>query len=67
MTEQNQTRFLRLPEVTRITGLQRDSVYRLAKAGRFPRPVKLSERASGWVLSEVEAWAAARASERGAA
>jgi prophage regulatory protein len=67
MTEQFPAHFLRLPEVVRRTGLQRDSIYRLGKAGRFPKPVKLSERASGWVLSEVEAWAASRAAERGAA
>jgi len=28
---------------------------------RFPAPYKLSERASGWDLAEIEAWTAQRA------
>jgi prophage regulatory protein len=56
-------RFLRLPAVIERTGLGRDSIYRLAREDRFPRPVKLSEHASGWLEEEVEAWAAARVAE----
>lgn len=64
MSEQASVQFLRLPEVSRRTGLQRDSVYRLGKVGKFPRPVKLSERASGWLAHEVDAWIAERAAAR---
>jgi len=49
-------RILRLPAVEAKTGLQRDSIYRLGRAGVFPRPVKLSERASGWFEDEVDAY-----------
>lgn len=47
-------RILRLPAVMEMTGLKRDSIYRGARQGWFPRPVKLNERASGWLESEVE-------------
>lgn len=57
-------RLLRLPEVRARTGLGRDSVYRLAKAGEFPRPVKVSERASAWLESEVQAFIAQRIAAR---
>lgn len=57
-------RFLRLPAVVEKTGLGRDSVYRLGKHGGFPRPVKISERASAWLESEVDAWCAQRLAER---
>ena len=46
-------RILRLPEVISRTGLHRDSIYRGARDGWFPRPVKLSERASGWLEDEI--------------
>ncbi len=53
---------IRLPDVQRMTGLGRSQIYALAKKDRFPRPVKLSERCSAWVSSEVAAWIAARIS-----
>jgi prophage regulatory protein len=49
-------RMLRLPEVLQMTGIGRDSVYRLAKAGKFPQPYKLTDRASAWREDEVVAW-----------
>jgi prophage regulatory protein len=58
------TKILRLPEVLALTGLGRDSVYRLAKRGDFPHPLKLSERASGWIESEVVAFIERRRTER---
>lgn len=57
-------RILKLQEVVRITALSRGSIYNMAKAGRFPRPVKLSERASGWFFSEIEAWLVEKATGR---
>lgn len=57
-------RLLRLPAVSERTGLQRDSVYRLIREGRFPRPVKISDRASGWIESEIEGFIEQRIAER---
>ena len=51
---------LRLPEVMRLTGLGRSTIYRLLAAGQFPPPVRLSERAVGWRRSDVDNWTAAR-------
>lgn len=53
-------RMLRLPDVIRITGLGRDSIYRLAAAGQFPKPRKISERASAWREDEIRAWIESR-------
>jgi prophage regulatory protein len=61
-----QRRVLRLPGVEAKSGLRRDSIYRLGKAGKFPKPVKLSEKASGWFEDEIDAWLAERAAERDA-
>jgi prophage regulatory protein len=34
------------------------------QAGKFPKQVKISEHRLAWVESEIEAWQAARMSER---
>jgi prophage regulatory protein len=57
-------RFLRESEVHRITGLSRAQRRRLERAGRFPARVPLSDRAFGWIESEIRAWVAARISAR---
>jgi prophage regulatory protein len=51
---------LRLPEVMRLTGLGRSTIYRLLAAGQFPSPVQLSVRAVGWRRSDVDNWTAER-------
>ena len=63
-TENPKRRILRLPQVEEKSGLKRDSIYRLAKLGRFPAPIKLSARASGWIESEIEAYLDRRIAER---
>jgi prophage regulatory protein len=55
---------LRLPEVQAKVGLGRDSVYRLARAGKFPKPIKVSERCGGWFEDELDAYLECRAAER---
>lgn len=55
-TEHLATDLVRLPTVLRATGLSRPSVYRLARAGKFPRPRKLGERASAWRWADVLGW-----------
>jgi prophage regulatory protein len=54
------TRLLRLPAVIAMTGMGRDSIYRLAREGRFPKPRKLTERSSGWREDEILAWIESR-------
>jgi prophage regulatory protein len=50
-------RFLRLPDVKAITGMGRTKIYGLPD---FPRPIKLTDRASGWIEAEVQQWCADR-------
>jgi prophage regulatory protein len=54
------TRLLRLPEVKRLTGLGSDSIYRGGREGWFPKPRKISERATAWREDEVRAWIESR-------
>lgn len=49
-------RIVREPEAKRITGLGKTRRHELAKLGQFPQKVKISERASGYRLSELMAW-----------
>jgi prophage regulatory protein len=57
---------LRLGEVKARTGLGRSRIYALCASNDFPRPVKLGERASAWVSTEIDAWIAARIAARDA-
>lgn len=50
----------RLPDVIRITGLGRSSIYRLAKEGRFPPSIRIGDRAVAWRASEIEEWIKSR-------
>lgn len=54
------TRLLRLPAVMSMTGMGRDSIYRLAREDRFPKPRKLTERSSAWREDEILAWIESR-------
>ena len=47
---------IKLSELKDIVGLSRSSIYRMSSEGKFPKPIKLGERSSGWLQSEVEQW-----------
>ena len=51
---------LRLPDVLKLTGLSRSSVYRLEAKGDFPKRVHLSERATAWRENELLDWIESR-------
>ena len=55
---------LRRTDVERITGLSRSALYQKVKDGEFPRQVKISDNAVGWVAAEVNAWVEARIAAR---
>jgi len=59
-------RIVRLAELPAHVGLRRTQIDELIKRGRFPRPVKLSERRKGWLEAELIAWQQARIAERDA-
>ena len=47
---------LRLPAVMALTGLSRSSIYHQIAEDRFPKQIRLSRRAVGWLRHDVEAW-----------
>ena len=59
-TASTQDRIVRESECAKLTGLSRTRRWELEQAGSFPRRRKLSERASGWLLSEIQAWVESR-------
>ena len=48
--------FFRMADVVRITSLSRATVYRRIAEGKFPPPVHLGGRASGWPLAALQRW-----------
>jgi prophage regulatory protein len=63
--DQARPRILRKPQVLARLGLSDTTLWRLMRAGKFPRPLRLSPGSVGWLADEVDAWIAARAAERG--
>ena len=57
-SEQTTDRFMREPEVQRITGLSRTTRWRLQRDGKFPHRRQISTNAVGWLASEINAWIA---------
>lgn len=53
-------RILRKQQLLDMVPLSLDTIERLVKKGKFPAPVKLSEFAIGWRLSDVQKWIAER-------
>jgi prophage regulatory protein len=64
MSVEAEKRIARLPEIIRRTGLSRCTIWRLERDEDFPRRVRLSANATGWDLSEVDEWIAARIKAR---
>lgn len=65
MNTENNTRLIRVRDVMAKTGLSRSYVYDLASKGLFPKPLKLTERSSAWVESEIQDWIRERIAQRG--
>ncbi len=56
---------LRLPEVMRMTGLGRTSIYTAMERGEFPRCISLTNRrAKGWLSSDIASWISTIAARR---
>ncbi|MDP1575851.1 MAG: AlpA family transcriptional regulator, partial [Cypionkella sp.] len=51
---------LRRPAVLELTGLSTTTIYDQMKAGKFPRPIKLTGRAVAWPESRIADWLASR-------
>jgi prophage regulatory protein len=49
---------LRRPSIQARTGLSKTTLYRLMKAGEFPRPVVIAKRAVAWRAADLSDWLA---------
>jgi prophage regulatory protein len=54
---------VRISDVCAITGLSVATIYRLMSRNNFPRPVKITNTARAWKLSEIAAWIDSRQRE----
>ena len=50
-----ETGFLRLPQVLSVIPLGKTSWWEGVRAGRFPKPVKLSARCTAWRAEDIRA------------
>jgi len=57
-------RVLRRPDVERLTGLARSTLYERMESGDFPRAVRLVGRSVGWIEAEVLEWIEVRMADR---
>jgi len=57
-------RLLRINQVIEIVSLSQAMIYRLVKAGRFPRPCKPGGVSSRWSEREIQAWVVAALASR---
>jgi prophage regulatory protein len=60
MSKETMLTILKQPEVSRVTGLSRSSLYRLEALGQFPSRVNLSESATGWRSDDIQKWIRSR-------
>ena len=57
---QQTAQFYRLPILKAKLGISGSHIWGMVKAGKFPKPVKLSENCTAWNAADVEAWAQSR-------
>jgi prophage regulatory protein len=51
---------LKVKEVAEEINVSVPQIYRLVSIGSFPKPIKLGERGSGWLITEIDAWLQSR-------
>ena len=49
-------RYLRIEDVSHITGLGKTTIYRLMKEGTFPESVRLQPKAVRWKSDDIQEW-----------
>lgn len=49
-------KLIRLSEVIRKTGFGKTWIYKLISAGKFPKQIKIGDRAVAFIESEVDEW-----------
>ena len=55
-TKKGMHKVLRLPQVREMTGMKRSMIYLYMERNEFPIPIKIGDRAMGWIESEIQEW-----------
>jgi prophage regulatory protein len=58
------SKILKVKQVAEEINVSVPQVYKLVSLGRFPKPIKLGERGSGWLRTEIDAWLQSRVDAR---
>ena len=58
------SKLLKAKQVAEYVNVSKSQIYKLVQQGRLPKPIKLGDRGSGWLLSEVDAWLQSRVDSR---
>jgi prophage regulatory protein len=66
MQTETDTCLIRLPEVQKLTGMARSTIYARMTNGEFPRPLKLSTRHVAWKVQHILDWIESLPSSAGA-
>ena len=56
-------KLLKAKEVATRTSFSIPHIHRLAREGKFPKPVKISENRNGWLEEDVNKWIEGRIRE----
>ena len=57
-------RIIRKPELFARVGLSDATIWRMEKAGKFPRRVRLGGNSVGWIDDEIQGWFNDKLNER---
>lgn len=55
-TNNTPNRFIKLPEVKRLTSLSTSEIYRRLEAKAFPLQIRLGAKSVAWIESEIHEW-----------
>jgi prophage regulatory protein len=61
-TKPNSIQFYRLSQLKTRLNVSGSSIWAWAKAGKFPKPIKLSQNTTAWDAASVDKWCADRIS-----
>ena len=53
---ETQVLLVRLRQLTAMVGLSRSTIYRLVKAGNFPKPIRIGISSLAWRMDEIHKW-----------
>jgi len=64
MNSEKQDRIIRKTELLSIIPLSHVTIWRMEKAGKFPKRVQIGGNSVGWLVSEVNQWMKQKAEAR---